>query len=245
MGAQGGRPGEGRIIVTPAQLTLGIKLRDDARFGNFHGARNADAAARLAAALQSDQALPVVLCGEQDTGKSHLLQAVCHDAEARNETAACISMEELQPSGPGALSALEQFSIVALDDLDRVAGDPQWEEALFHLYNRLSDNQHRLLVSMREPPATASFELPDLQSRLRHGLLIQLGVYRDDDRLTILTARAEQRGLDLSDEVSGFIMRRAPRRLGDLLSILDRLDDNSLQAQRRLTIPFVKSVMGW
>jgi DnaA family protein len=135
--------------------------------------------------------------------------------------------------------------LVALDDLDRVIGDPQWEEALFHLYNRVSDRGHRLLVSMREPPAVAGFVLPDLQSRLRHGLLIQLGTYRDDDRLRILQARAEQRGLDLSDEVVGFIMRRAPRRLGDLLAILDRLDDNSLQAQRRLTIPFVKSVMGW
>jgi DnaA family protein len=49
----------------------------------------------------------------------------------------------------------------------------------------------------------------------------------------------------MSDDVAGFIMRRAPRRLGQLLGILDKLDENSLQAQRRLTIPFVKSVMGW
>lgn len=231
--------------MTSSQLTLGIKLRDDARFGNFHGARNAEAAGRLSAALRTDDPLPVVLCGDEDTGKSHLLQAVCHDAEARHESAICISMDELLPSGAGALASLEQFPLVALDDLDRVIGDPQWEEALFHLYNRVADRGHRLLVSMREPPAVAGFVLPDLQSRLRHGLLIQLGTYRDDDRLRILQARAEQRGLDLSDEVVGFIMRRAPRRLGDLLAILDRLDDNSLQAQRRLTIPFVKSVMGW
>jgi DnaA family protein len=58
-------------------------------------------------------------------------------------------------------------------------------------------------------------------------------------------ARAEQRGLVMGDEVAGFILRRAPRRLGELLGILDCLDENSLQAQRRLTIPFVKSVMGW
>jgi DnaA family protein len=49
----------------------------------------------------------------------------------------------------------------------------------------------------------------------------------------------------MTDDVAGFIMRRAPRRLGDLLSILDTLDENSLQAQRRLTIPFVKTVMQW
>jgi DnaA family protein len=58
-------------------------------------------------------------------------------------------------------------------------------------------------------------------------------------------ARAEKRGLVMADDVAGYIMRRAPRRLGDLLGILDILDENSLQAQRRLTIPFVKEVMGW
>ena len=231
--------------MSPSQLTLGIKLSDDARFGNFHGARNAEAAGRLSATLGSEDPLPVVLCGDEDTGKSHLLQAACHDAEARNESAICISMDELLPSGPGALASLEQFALVALDDLDRVVGDAQWEEALFHLYNRVSDQNHRLLVTMGEPPAVAGFVLPDLQSRLRHGLLIQLGIYRDDDRLTILQARAEQRGLVLNDEVAGFIMRRSSRRLAVLLSILDQLDENSLQAQRRLTIPFVKSVMGW
>ena len=49
----------------------------------------------------------------------------------------------------------------------------------------------------------------------------------------------------MSEDVAGFIMRRAPRKLGDLLGLLDTLDENSLQAQRRLTIPFVKAVMGW
>ncbi len=78
-------------------------------------------------------------------------------------------------------------------------------------------------------------------------MLIQLGVYRDEDRQRILMARAEQRGLVMSEDVAGFIMRRAPpRKLGDLLGgLLDTLDENSLQAQRRLTIPFVKAVMGW
>nr|WP_254774604.1 DnaA/Hda family protein [Marinobacter sp. AC-23] len=135
--------------------------------------------------------------------------------------------------------------LVALDDLDRVAGKADWEEAVFHLYNRLHDGGHMLVVSLSEVPGSLPFVLPDLVSRLHHGLTVQLGIYRDDDRLRILMARAEQRGLTMTDDVAGFIMRRAPRRLGDLLSILDTLDENSLQAQRRLTIPFVKTVMQW
>ncbi|SFK27269.1 regulatory inactivation of DnaA Hda protein [Marinobacter persicus] len=229
-----------------AQMALGVKLRDDARFDNFHGSRNREVATRLERVCQQPDGLPVVvLCGDSDTGKSHLLQAVCHRAEQLGQGAVCISLEELMPFGPEALAGLENHAIVCLDDLGLIAGNGAWEEAVFHLYNRILDRDGLLVVSMADVPGTVPFELADLGSRLAHGLVLQLRVYRDEDRTGILKARAEQRGMVLSDDVASFIMRRAPRRLGDLLAILDTLDENSLQAQRRLTIPFVKSVMGW
>lgn len=232
--------------MSTSQLILGVKLRDDARFDNFLGERNRDVASRLIAVLDQPVGIPVIaICGDSDTGKSHLLQAVCHDAESRGRTAVCISLSELQPFGPEALAGLDVQDIVCLDDFDNVVGQAAWEEAIFHLYNRVHDRGGLLLVSLSEVPGATPFQLPDLKSRLSHGLTLQLGIYRDKDRERILVARAEQRGLVMGEDVVTFIMRRAPRRLGDLLGILDTLDENSLKAQRRLTIPFVKSVMGW
>lgn len=229
-----------------SQLVLGVKLRDDARFDNFHGDRNTDAAKRLETVFHQPSGVPVVvLCGDSDTGKSHLLQAACHLGEKRGKAAVCISIAELEPFGPEALSGLETHDIVCLDDVGRIAGQGAWEEAIFHLYNRIQDRRGQLLISLSDLPANLPFTLPDLISRFSHGLIIQLGIYRDEDRVKILMARAEKRGLVMADDVAGYIMRRAPRRLGDLLGILDILDENSLQAQRRLTIPFVKTVMGW
>ncbi|KEF32752.1 Chromosomal replication initiator protein DnaA [Marinobacter nitratireducens] len=227
-------------------MILGVKLRDDARFDNFLGDRNRDVASRLLAILDQPVGIPVVaICGDSDTGKSHLLQAACHDAEKRGRSAVCISLLELQPFGPEALAGLDGKDIVCLDDLDQVVGQPAWEEAIFHLYNRVHDRNGLLIVSLSEVPGATPFHLPDLRSRLSHGLTLQLGIYRDEDRARILVARAEQRGLVMGEDVVSFIMRRAPRRLGDLLAILDTLDENSLKAQRRLTIPFVKTVMDW
>ncbi|MBE0485221.1 DnaA regulatory inactivator Hda [Marinobacter sp.] len=232
--------------MTTSQMVLGVKLRDDARFDNFHGDRNREAARRLEAVCQQPSGVPVVvICGDSDTGKSHLLQAACHFAEQRGRRALCISIQELMPFGPEALTGLESHDLVCLDDLDLIAGNDDWEEAVFHLYNRVLDRASLLLVALSEVPAALPFGLADLGSRMAHGLMIQLGVYRDEDKLRILIARAEQRGMVMSEDVAGFIMRRAPRRLGDLLGLLDTLDENSLQAQRRLTIPFVKTVMGW
>ena len=227
------------------QLTLGVRLRDDARWANFHGARNATAAAMVRNACDDSRHPLVVLCGAADTGKSHLLQAACHEYEQQGRSAVCFSLAELRELGPEALSGVELMDLVALDDVQQVLGDPEWEEALFHLYNRARDLGHQVMLALDETPVNQPFVLADLRSRFQEGLLVQLGTYRDDDRITILQSRAEQRGLVLSDEGAGFILRRSDRGLGALLAILDQLDENSLQAQRRLTIPFVKSVMGW
>ncbi|MCK7543318.1 DnaA regulatory inactivator Hda [Marinobacter bryozoorum] len=231
--------------MSGVQLTLGVRLRDDARWANFHGSRNAVAAGMVRTAC-GDPAHPlVVLCGDEDTGKSHLLQAACHEYEQRGQSAACFSLTEVEALGPGALAGVEVMDLVALDDVHRVLGRPEWEEALFHLYNRTRDLGHQVMLALDNTPSRQAFVLADLRSRFQEGLLVQLGTYRDDDRITILQLRAEQRGLVLSDDVAVFILRRSSRGLGALLSILDQLDENSLQAQRRLTIPFVKSVMGW
>ncbi|MFL1406420.1 DnaA regulatory inactivator Hda [Marinobacter sp. M1N3S26] len=231
--------------MSGAQLTLGVLLRDAARWANFHGERNATAVSLIRGGCGSDGHPLVVICGDEDTGKSHLLQAACHDYEQSGRSAVCFSLAELEELGPQALSGVEAMDLIALDDVHLVIGQPDWEEALFHLYNRARDLGHQVMITLDNTPSSQTFVLADLRSRFQEGLLVQLGTYRDDDRITILQARAEQRGLVLSDEVAGFIMRRSSRRLGALLSVLDQLDENSLRAQRRLTIPFVKSVMGW
>lgn len=231
--------------MSGAQLTLGVRLRDDARWGNFHGERNAVAANLVRQACDNPLMPVLVVCGDEDTGKSHLLQAACHEYEQQGRSSVCFSLDELLEHGPEALTGVEALELVALDDVQLVLGNGDWEEALFHLYNRTRDLGNQLMLSLDNTPAALLFELPDLQSRLQEALLVQLGRYRDEDRLTILQSRADQRGLVLSDEVAGYIMRRSSRRLGSLLTVLDILDENSLQAQRRLTIPFVKGVMGW
>ncbi|MEQ5837136.1 DnaA regulatory inactivator Hda [Marinobacter sp. NFXS9] len=228
-----------------SQLTLGVRLHDDATFANFLGHKNALAAEKLRA-LSEDANLPViVVCGDSGTGKSHLLQAVCHHAERSGLSALCLNLQELLPLGPDVLQGMESFERVCLDDIEAVAGDVHWEEALFHLFNRMLDNGHQLILSAVEPPARLAIGLRDLASRLQHGIVLQLALPRDEDRLLILGTRAERRGLVLPEDVSRFILRRASRHTGELLAILERLDESSLREQRRLTIPFVKSVMGW
>ena len=233
--------------VNPLQLTLGVRLRDDATFANFLGQRNRAVAKRLKDLSTDPQLTSLFLCGESGTGKSHLLQALCQQADTAGQerSALCLSLNEMTASDPGALEGLAGYELICLDDIESVLQEPAWEEALFHLFNRVQDQGHQLIVAARQPPALLAVDLQDLASRLRQGIVLQLGLPDDQDRQAMLQARAQSRGLVLSEEVSRYILRRAPRHTGDLLAILEQLDQRSLREQRRLTIPFVRSVMGW
>lgn len=156
-----------------------------------------------------------------------------------------LPLGEVASYGPALLDGLEQSDLVCLDDLQAVAGDPVWEEALFHLFNRLRDSGRRLLLAADAAPRELPVRLADLQSRLSLALVFQLQPLSDEDKLRALQLRASRRGLNLPDDVGRFILTRGGRSMSALFELLDQLDQASLQAQRKLTIPFLKETLGW
>ena len=220
------------------QLPLGVRLRDAATFGNFLSAGNE----RVLGALRTADAPSIYLWGAVGTGKSHLLQAVCHQAAAQDQRAAYLPLAE-PGLHPAMLEGMEQFDRLCLDDLDAVAGDPAWETALFHVYNRLTAAGHQLLVTATGSPTALGIQLPDLQSRLGWGPVFQLQPLGDAAKRQALQQRAAARGLSLDDEVAAYLMTRCTRDMGSLFALLEGLDEASLAAQRRLTIPFVREYL--
>ena len=155
-----------------------------------------------------------------------------------------LPLQELLTLAPELLEGLEQQALIAIDDVQAIAGMPQWEEALFHLYNRVRDCGHRLVVSATVAPAGLTLTLPDLTSRLGWGPVFQLAALSDTDKRAALQMRARRRGLELGNEVPEYLLRRCPRDMDSLFSLLNQLDRASLVAQRRLTIPFVRELLG-
>ncbi|WP_372874177.1 DnaA regulatory inactivator Hda [Pseudomonas sp.] len=234
--------------MRPIQLPLGVRLRDDATFANYYPGANAAALGyveRLCEAEAGWAESLIYLWGGAGVGRSHLLQAACLRFEQCGEPAVYLPLAELVEYGPTMLDNLEQCELVCLDDLDAVAGRSDWEEALFHLFNRLRDSGRRLLLAASSSPRELPVKLADLQSRLTLALVFQLQSLSDEDKLRALQLRASRRGLHLSDEVGRFILTRGERSMSALFELLERLDQASLQAQRKLTIPFLKETLGW
>jgi DnaA family protein len=225
------------------QLTLGLSLKDDATFDNFYPGENAEIVAGLKKTAVGLGERIIYLCGARGQGRSHLLQAACHEAHQLNLRSVYLPLANLQTFSPDLFVGLESLALVCIDDLQSVAGSREWEEGLFHFYNNLRDAGGSLIMSANALPKTLPFVLPDLMSRMSWGIVYQLHSLSDEEKLAALMMRAHRRGMSLSDEVGRFMLTHCPRHMGTLFAALDALDNASLAAQRRLTIPFVKEVL--
>lgn len=224
----------------PVQLPLHIGLRDSATFANFYPADNAQVLAQCQQCAQLDGERFIFIHGATGTGKSHLLQAACHAASEQGKPVVYLPMAQRAQFSVEMLEGLEHMSLLCIDDLDAIAGDAEWEEAIFHLYNRVRDGEARLIVAANNHPTALAVQLPDLQSRLVWGLVFMLQPL-DDEQLTLaLQLRARGRGLELPDEVVAYLLKRCARDMNSLFDLLEKLDRESLVAQRKLTIPFVR-----
>ncbi len=233
-------------VLAKGQLALGVSLQDDATFDNFHFATDQQAVQALKAFSQSALDEPYIyLWGSAGSGRSHLLQASCHELQQQSGLAFYLPLSEVVDYGPAVLEGLDDFDLVCLDDIEAIAGREDWELALFHLFNRLRDSGRKLLVSADQAPAQLPLQLADLASRLSWGLIYQLQGLSDEDKLAALKLRAKRRGFELTDEVAQYILHRSPRDMRELFVVLERLDRASLSAQRKVTIPFVKTEMNW
>ena len=228
----------------PGQLTLNVGLRDDATLDNFLPTTPLQPLlAALLGQAGADGEPVIFLHGAAGSGKSHLLQAACHQVGAG---ALYLPLEELGAQRPGeVLQGVDAMKLVCIDDLHLVAGDAEWERALFHFFNLARERGCRLLLSAKSAPRALALDLPDLRSRLAWGVVFQLPGQTDERRRAILEFRAGRRGMEMSREVSAYIVSRAPRGMGDLLQLLESLDAATLREQRVLSRPFVRQVLGW
>jgi len=223
----------------PEQLALRVGLREGVTFENFLELGNE----AVIHQLRSGDEPFVYLWGGHGSGRSHLLQALCHESDSEGEPAVYLSLSDHQQLDAEVLEGLEQFSLIVIDDIDAVAGEMRWEEALFHLYNRIREEGRRLVVAASSTPTAAGFLLPDLVSRLGWGPVYQVQSLDDSGKAAALQLRSRRRGMALPDDVAAYLLKQAPRDPVLLFRLLDELDRASLSAKRRLTIPFVRELL--
>jgi len=224
-----------------SQLALPLKLQDHAVFESFLPIGNEAVVAFLQDIVSTAKGPGGWIRGGQATGKTHLLQAIC---ERAGDDAQFLPLREFAAADPAILDGLANRRFLCLDDVDKVAGSAEWELALFSLYNDLVDSGGVLICSAAAAPRDSGFALADLISRFSRLPTFHLQRLEESARIEALQLRAHHRGLELPTESAAYLLSRSTRDMASLYALLDKLDAEAMIAQRRLTIPFVKEVLG-
>lgn len=173
----------------------------------------------------------VYLWGEPAAGKTHLLQALAAQPAARYIAA---------DAPADAFTDAPDVTLYLLDDCDRLG--PEAQIAAFNLFNQVRENGAALVAAGSVAPAVLKLR-EDLRTRLGWGLIYQVHGLTDDEKIAALTQAAQCRGLALSAGVLPYLITHFRRDMRSLSTMLDALDRYSLETQRPITLPLLRSLL--
>ncbi|MCZ6710865.1 MAG: DnaA/Hda family protein [Gammaproteobacteria bacterium] len=224
------------------QLALPFPINERCVFGNFQVGANAELLEHLHRMPHEPGFAGMMLWGALGAGISHLLQASCQLYAEQGRRVAYLPLARLGRQAE-ILDGMDGFDLVALDDVQAWASEPALETGLVGLYQNLLARGRHLLVGSSATVAASGFELADLASRLAGLTAYQVGSLDDQGKTQLLRNLAAERGLGLNDAVLRFWLARTDRTVGRLLDQFEQIDAAAMSAQRRVTIPLVKSVL--
>ena len=192
-----------------------IKLNDHYTFDNFivGPCNRLSHAASLAVSESPSQAYnPLFLHGGSGLGKTHLLQAICHQilAKPKKVNVLYLSCESFVNQFITAVQNKEldtfrfkyrHVDVLLIDDIHFLTAKDRTQEEFFHTFNTLYNAQKQIILSSDSPPK----EIPTLEDRLvsrfKWGMVARIDPPSFETRAAILQHKAKLRHIALPDEV--------------------------------------------
>ena len=235
----------------------GPTLHPDYTFDNFVvGPCNRLAHASCVAVSQSpgDTYNPLFVYGNSGLGKTHLLHAVCHEMHRKSASAVIqlLSCEEFvnrfiqaieQGDMPGFQSRFRSVDALIIDDVQFLREREQSQEEFFHTYNALYSNGKQIILSADSPPS----EIPSLEDRLisrfNWGLVARIDPPSYETRIAIVQKKAHLRGLDVSEEVAGYVARKVHANIRELEGALTTIYAVSRTTGKEITLQMAQTAL--
>ncbi len=207
-----------------------LRLHPDYSFDNFVvGPSNRLAHASCVAVSQSpgNTYNPLFIHGSSGLGKTHLLHAVCFEAQRRlnNAVIQFLSCEDfvnrfIRAIEQGNLASFQsQFRTVdalVIDDVQFLREREHSQEEFFHTFNALYNNGKQIILSADSPPGKIPSLEERLISRFNWGLVTRIDPPSYETRVAIVQKKAHVRGLNISDEIAGYIARKVHANIREL-----------------------------
>ena len=185
------------------------------------------------------------LWGASGSGRTHLLSALQLQASELGINAYLLnhdsSMDEWRACADVLIENNQVPGLLCVDDIDHLSEFAQG--ALFRLHNLIREASHQHLITTSLAPSSNLQIREDLKTRLVWGLVFQMHALSDSEKLQALQQAATERGLQISNEVAPWLLKHFHRDMPSLMSLLEALDNYSLETKRAITLPLLKEML--
>jgi DnaA family protein len=214
------------------QLVLDLGAEPAQSLDTFQVGENAELAHMMHQfAQRASRERSCYLWGETGAGKTHLLHALAATPASRYIAAG---------ASASAFVHTPDVTLYLVDDIDQLP--PKRQIDAFALFNQVREHGGYMVCTGPLPPAVLPVR-EDLRTRMGWGLVYQIRGLSDDEKIAALTQAAEARGLTLSASVLPYLLSHFKRDMRSLSTMLDALDQYSLETQRPVTVPLLRDLL--
>ena len=214
----------------PRPRVMGTPLNPSLTFDNFVVGLSNNlpyAAARAVAEKPGRAYNPLFIHGSVGLGKTHLLQAICHEVLAKGTISRIryISCEDFINQFISGIQggALESFrdqyrntEMLLIDDIHLLAHKERTQEEFFHTFNHLVNAGRQVVFSSDSPPQEIPTLKERLVSRFKSGLVGEIELPDLETRIAIVQRKARIRGTEFPNDVALFIAERVKTNIREL-----------------------------
>ena len=231
----------------PKQLIFPFQINQKASFDSFFcSPDNQNLMTRLADIVSSPDTSELIIHGEEGSGKSFLMQAICNELSSAEKQFAFIPMKKAFNMGVEIFQNLGSLDAVCIDDLQLILANQDWETALFNLINECQQSNCSLMLSLGgTQPLDESVILPDLLSRIKRMEFIALHAVQDEFFNQAIDFVTQQLDIKIEEAELEFLLKHQTRIFSLLVENIITLDNQAASLKRKITIPLIKETLNF
>ncbi len=176
---------------------------------------------------------PLYLYGGVGLGKTHLMQAIGNEIIVNNPQAKVLYitsetfvdefLKHIRYKTKGFSDKYRNVDVLIVDDMQFIAGKEKTQEAFFHTFNHLHQNNKQIIISSDKPPSSIPTLTERLRSRFEMGMTIDIQMPDFETRCAIISSKAGLSNVDLDPKIAEFLANTVKTNVRELEGVLNKL----------------------